>query len=81
MEETYIYLLEAQGYKLKPVDSEKFQEESVISDFAFTTQEAADNFIPEWKNTLIEEQGFIEQSGFQLEIRTKQIRLLAASEE
>ena len=81
MEQTYVYLLEARGYKLKPVDTEKFQDELIISDFAFTTQEAADNFIPEWKNTLIEEQGFIEQSGFQLEIRTKQVRLLSANED
>jgi hypothetical protein len=81
MEDSYIYLLEAHGYKLKPVDSEKFQEGTVISDFAFTTQEAAENFIPEWKNTLIDEQGFIEQSGFQLEIRIRQIRLLPANED
>lgn len=81
MEERYIYLLEAQGYKLKPVDTEKFQDELVISDFAFSTQEEADNFIAQWKNTLIEEEGFIEQSGFQLQIRTRQIRLLTANEE
>ena len=81
MEEKNVYLLEAQGYKLKPGDTEKFQEDLVISDFAFITQAEADNFIPQWKNILIEEQGFLEQSGFQLQIRTKQIRLISSNED
>ena len=76
MNENHIYLLQVHGYKLQPSGEEKFKEEFVISDFAFTTQEAAENFIPEWKQILMDEQGFIEQGGFQLHIQTKQIRLI-----
>lgn len=80
IEDNYIYLLEAHGYKLKPFETEKLHESSVICDFAFTTQEAADNFISKWKDTLIKEQGFVEQSGVQLVIKTKQLQLLSAGE-
>src|SRR5690242_2570517 len=72
----YIYLLQVHGYKLKPSGEEKFKEDFVISDFAFTTQEAAEGFMPEWKEILMQEQGFIEQGGFQLQIQTKQVRLI-----
>ena len=75
MTENYIYLLLANGYKLKPFEDEKFQADAVISDFAFTTQEAADNFKIEWRNNLIDDQGFIDQAGFEIQISTNQIQL------
>jgi len=76
MSENYIYLLQVHGYKLQPSGGEKFKEAFLISDFAFTTLEAAETFIPEWKQNLMDEQGFIEQGGFQLHIQTKQVRLM-----
>ena len=76
MSENHLYLLQVHGYKLQPSGAEKFKADFVVSDFAFTTEEAAENFIPEWKQILTGEQGFIEQSRFQLQIQIKQVRLI-----